>query len=335
VSSIQVSTFTPGSPGIGKVVLERLADPTKAYNANTSNAAFNPYVAVDEAALVIAADQQSATRQIRDDANFWTGRKWGSGAAGDTAPATYTKKIPWFHWPNRPFISAAELALVPTGDASLMLASGTVPSPARKTASLILDAVQVPSRFVGGAQRIGDDTTLRSAATNEEVCTTMLPRWREPGRINVNTVVANPNNTPSQLDNGVWQALLGPGAGSVGGGTNLFLSGQPARSMCDMLALQQSGAAVYEEPLDASLPARGNDEFFRYARSIRLANAATVRSHVFAVWITLRITDTSPAASAPVYRRMFAIVDRSIPVGFTRGETLNVRDTIRLQRFLD
>jgi hypothetical protein len=334
VSSIQVSTFTPGSPGIGKVVLERLADPTKSYNANTSNAAFNPYVAVDEAALVIAADQQSATRQIRDDTKFWTGRQWSPGAAGDTAPATYTKKIPWFHWPNRPFISAAELALVPTGDASLMLASGTVPSPARKSASLILDAVHVPSRFVGGAQRIGTDATLRDAATNEEVCTTMLPRWREPGRINVNTVVANPNNTPSQLDNGVWQALLGPGAGSVGGGTNPFVSGQPARSMGDMLTLQ-SGTAVFYEPPDPALPARDNDEFFRYARAIRLSNAATVRSHVFAVWITLRITDTSPAASAPVYRRMFAIVDRSIPVGFTRGETLNARDTIRLQRFLD
>jgi hypothetical protein len=32
---------------------------------------------------------------------------------------------------------------------------------------------------------------------------------------------------------------------------------------------------------------------------------------------------------------MFAIVDRSIPVGFSKGETLNARDTIRLQRFLD
>jgi hypothetical protein len=83
------------------------------------------------------------------------------------------------------------------------------------------------------------------------------------------------------------------------------------------------------------MPARDDNDFFRYARAIRLSNAATIRSHVFAVWITLRITDTSPAASAPVYRRMFAIVDRSIPVGFAPGETLNVRDTIRLQRFLD
>jgi hypothetical protein len=335
VNSIPVSTFVPGSPGLGKVVLERLADPSKPWESTATKATFNPYIAVDEAALVIAADQASATRQIRDDAAFWTGRQWTAGAAGDTAPAVYAKKIPWFHWPNRPFVGAAELALVPTGDASLMLASGTVPSPARKKSNLILDAVHVPSRFVGGAQRIGDNATLQATATNEEVCTTMLPRWREPGRINVNTVVANPNNAPSQLDNGVWQALLGAGAGSVNGGTNPFLAGQSARSMGDMLALQQSGTGVFYEPEDAALPARNNNEFFRYARAIRLSNDATVRSHVFAVWITLRITDTSPAASAPVYRRMFAIVDRSIPVGFTRGETLNVRDTVRLQRFLD
>jgi len=329
VNAIQAASFVPGSPGLGKVVLERLADPTKAWSATT-----NPYVQVDEAALVIAPEKDAATRQTRDDTRFWTGRRWTSGAPGDTAPRAYGQKVPWFHWPNRPFIGAAELALVPTGDASAMLASGTVPSPARRTSSLILDAVHVPSRFVGSAQRIGDDSLLRSAAASEQICTTMLPRWREAGRINVNTVAANPNNTPAQLDNGVWQALLGPGSGAINGGSNPFAANQPAKSMGDMLTLQ-SGSTVYYEPIDASQPARDDDEFFRFARAIRLSNVATVRSHVFAVWVTLRITDTSAAASAPVYRRMFAIVDRSIPVGFAPGETLNVRDAVRLQRFLD
>jgi hypothetical protein len=215
-----------------------------------------------------------------------------------------------------------------------MLASATAPSPAQKATSLILDAVHVPSRFVGGAQRIGDDALLRAAATNEEVCTTMLPRWREPGRINVNTAVANPGNTPADLNNGVWQALLGPGSAAITSGTNPFATAQPAESMAEMLTLR-SGSTVYYEPATAGLTARDDNEFFRQARAIRLSNVATIRSHVFAIWITVRITDTSPAASAPVYRRMFAIVDRSIPVGFAPGETLNVRDTVRLQRFLD
>lgn len=334
VPSIAAAAFVPGPPGAGTLVLERLADPTKAWENDPTQPDFNPYVEVDRATLAIAPEQQLATRQIRDDSRFWFGRKWNAGAVGNATPQPYGGKIPWLHWPNRPFIGAAELALVPTGDASAMLASGTAPSPAQRAANLIIDAVHVPSRFVGSAQQIGDDALLQSAVTNEKVCTTMLPRWREPGRINVNTAVANPNNTPPELDNGVWRALLGSGSGSIASGTNPFAAGQPAKSMAELLTLR-SGSTVFYEPVNASMPARDDNEFFRYAQAIRLSNVATVRSHVFAVWITLRITDTSPAASAPVYRRMFAIVDRSIPVGFAPGETLNVRDTIRLQRFLD
>jgi len=36
-----------------------------------------------------------------------------------------------------------------------------------------------------------------------------------------------------------------------------------------------------------------------------------------------------------VYHRVFAIVDRSIPVGYNAGEPLNARDVIRLHRFLE
>ena len=334
VPSITAAAFAPGPPGPGTVVVERLADPTKPWENDPAEPKFNPYVEVDRARLKIADDQLTAARHTRADSRFWTQRQWDPGVDGDTTPQPYGSRIPWFHWPNRPFIGAAELALVPTGDASTMLASGTAPSPAQKATSLILDAVHVPSRFVGGAQRIGDDALLRAAATNEEVCTTMLPRWREPGRINVNTAVANPGNTPADLNNGVWQALLGPGSAAINSGTNPFATAQPAESMAEMLTLR-SGSTVYYEPATAGLTARDDNEFFRQARAIRLSNVATIRSHVFAIWITVRITDTSPAASAPVYRRMFAIVDRSIPVGFAPGETLNVRDTVRLQRFLD
>jgi hypothetical protein len=67
----------------------------------------------------------------------------------------------------------------------------------------------------------------------------------------------------------------------------------------------------------------------------RLANCATIRSNMFAAWITVETTDSSPGAPPPVTRRLFAIIDRSIPVGYSQGEDLNVRDTIRLVRYLD
>jgi hypothetical protein len=82
----------------------------------------------------------------------------------------------------------------------------------------------------------------------------------------------------------------------------------------------------------------------------RLANVATVRSHVFAVWITLEVTDTSSHADPPSYHRLFAIVDRSIPLinlstppadrvpiptAFVRGSNTHARNPIRLVRFLN
>jgi hypothetical protein len=86
---------------------------------------------------------------------------------------------------------------------------------------------------------------------------------------------------------------------------------------------------------EAQLYPRDRNPFFAYAQAIRLANTATIRSQVFAVWITVRITDDSPNAPSPVTKRMFAIIDRSIPVGYAPGQDLNVRDTIRLKRYLD
>jgi hypothetical protein len=71
-----------------------------------------------------------------------------------------------------------------------------------------------------------------------------------------------------------------------------------------------------------------------YATAIRLANVATIRSHMFGVWVTLRVRDTSPGG-IDSYHRVFAIIDRSRPVGFAAGRDLNVRDTIRVLRYLD
>ena len=329
--SVTVSTFTAAT-GNTKVVLERLADPTRPKN-DTQGAGYNPYVTVDEATLNVHVDKSTAMmaanpKKQRNQTTLW--KQQFSDASG--APDRLTGRAPWFHWPNRPFASVAELALVPTGDASGMLGTGANASPALNTSNLILDAVQVPSRFDGTSIRVGDDSLLGSVAMNEQVCSTLIPKWREPGRINVNTIAPNTGNASSPaLDDAVWQALVGDAAPNINGGKSPFAGGSVAKTTADLLALG-GGGGVYT---DAPAAPRDNNPLLTYTTAMRVANAATVRSHVFAVWITLKTTDTSAGAAAPTYKRLFAIVDRSIPVGFSKGENLNVRDTVRLKRYLE
>ncbi len=112
---------------------------------------------------------------------------------------------------------------------------------------------------------------------------------------------------------------------------------------------------------------------FRYQLLGRLNSMVTNRSNVYALWITVGNFEAEPwvqtgtMAGQPVndqgltqqeflqihpdgYRlgqeqgsdtgeirrhRAFAIIDRSIPVGFQRGEDLNVEDAILLRRFIE
>jgi hypothetical protein len=131
-------------------------------------------------------------------------------------------------------------------------------------------------------------------------------RWRTPGLVNVNT-----------CDNDTWEAV------SRMGGPNPFTPA-PARRDSDVL-LREGIAFNDGTSVVAYQPDIAN----------QLATAATVRSNVFAIWITLKIHDTSATAGGDRFHRLFAIVDRSIPVGYSPGENLNVADTIRLKRVLE
>ncbi len=156
----------------------------------------------------------------------------------------------------------------------------------------ILEAVGVPSRFT---------STVTAAAGGRN-----LNRWREPGRVNVNT-----------CDQRVWEAAVGPGP-------NPF-RGAPAKSLGDIL-LTMPG--VFSGP--------GQDtKTLNRPLANRLATIATCRSHVFAVWITLELVDSEIRGGAPSLHRLFAIVDRSVPAGFALGQDLNARDTVRLLRYLE
>jgi hypothetical protein len=57
---------------------------------------------------------------------------------------------------------------------------------------------------------------------------------------------------------------------------------------------------------------------------------------VYAVWITIRYLDPAGQEVQPYRRsRAFYIFDRSIPVGYVAGQDWNVRDCIRLKRYID
>ena len=94
--------------------------------------------------------------------------------------------------------------------------------------------------------------------------------------------------------------------------------------------------------------------YFQYQALQRLGNLATNRSNVYAVWVTLGkfqvqrvpISPTNPDGFALVNevgsstgeierKRAFYLIDRSIPVGFKRGENMNVERTILVERILD
>ena len=94
------------------------------------------------------------------------------------------------------------------------------------------------------------------------------------------------------------------------------------------------GGAVLAQDYPANDP-RDLNALLAIAVPNRLANVATVRSQVLAVWVTVEATDTSANASAPVTKRLFAIVDRSLPVGYALGENLTAAQCIRLKRFID
>lgn len=331
------------------VFLERLANPRKPYNAVT-----NPYRTVDEL-KVLPVNRTNAS------ANNWKSFTraqpvWKQPSAAQSISSPTLSKLPatlstWFPWAGRPYVSQAEMALVPPGDASTILRSYETPQakPASSAynvyympTEMLLDATTVPSRFAGSSIHVDRLRALADVGM-DTIPWNQLSRWREPGRVNLNTVVSSTGCSDPRLDNAVWLTVLGSDADVA---TNPFLtSGEAAKSMQDLLTLTPVTSGSTAMYLDRTVTSGSNSSkknrqydlnpAFAYATATRLANVATVRSHVFGVWITLETTDTTAADQAPVYHRVFAIVDRSIPVGYNAGEPLNARDVIRLHRFLE
>jgi hypothetical protein len=283
----------------------------------------------------------------------------------------------WLPWNNRPFISSAELLLVPGDDSVNMLLSYAKPSSTSNGLSgmaassppisqTLFDALAVPTRFAG------IHTTLNSTSADALASSTgiypettpvgQLSSYREPGRVNLNTVTSDD----------VWNAVVaGPltvtgTAASVGDPQPIKtrkaagLTTSPAKNMAELLALSGSSATSLATPvsdveledkngngvLDSGEDTNGNGilDFVRLPKSLnpahelftatRLANTATIRSNVFGVWITLRESIADDPDSIKLHRA-FYIFDRSIPVGFEPGKDHNVWDAVLLRRIIE
>ncbi len=94
--------------------------------------------------------------------------------------------------------------------------------------------------------------------------------------------------------------------------------------------------------------------YFRYEELRRISNLVTTRSNVYAIWITMGYFEVTAGAVDPVHpdgyrltqemgaetgeitrHRAFYIYDRSIPVGYQRGQDLNIEKGILLKRVIE
>lgn len=270
-------------------------------------------------------------------------------------PERFTSdRQPWLHWPNRPYASPAELACVPTtsgfhllklhttGTASStasptfaalpgILESGTATAPwnylytpvtSGSSKPSVFDFVHVPTRFMGNYVTLPvtvSNTTALAAHGLASQPYNHLSLFREPGRININTVQNNDAKT----------ALLGK---------QDFGSNAPTWSSGVAWNWMQAVKQVNTTYADTPQANRNSDlnSFFRYQTAGRISNTVTPRSNVFAVWVTVGYFPVGQSTEdQPLKRhRAFFIYDRSIPVGYDPGKNNNVRDGVLLRRII-
>ena len=295
------------------------------------------------------------------------------------------EKVAWFPWLNRPFVSSVELSLVPSAlveydangqryrsrlledYAGFSTANGwltTLASDASLTEDVLvndlLQATTVPSRFSDLATSAADPLVFSNTGTGLEwLAINHFSSWREPGRVNLNTV----------SDDRVWDATVrrvqrsqmttsSPGDGQdradagFGVGADPSIAPAPAATLLDLYALDAGGSAVFADSGTKGQEPDDNPQLC-CATAGRLANVATNRSNVFAIWVTVGFFECNANGSWPTdannqpvmkelgsdtgevrRHRGFYVFDRSIPVGYVTGRDLNVEDAVRLRRII-
>ena len=201
------------------------------------------------------------------------------------------------------------------------------------------DAVHVPSPFAGSYATLSLGTGTAATTSGSAALAPLgldnrpygqLPTFREAGRVNVNTITGSTT----------WLAVLGTGTQIPTSSGSFTIFNTPAKSFMDVLqkAVSTSGTTFVDSFTEANR-STDNNAYFRYQTVNRVANNVTIRSNVFAVWVTVGFFDSSGNEygydTGAIQRcRGFYIYDRSIPVGFSPGKDYNVRDGIMLRRII-
>jgi hypothetical protein len=201
-----------------------------------------------------------------------------------------------------------------------------------------------------------------------------LSRFRDPGRININTIsdrrvwLAIAHGFPHQSSLAFWERLLASRRGYPAGEepqfpaeiANPFRSSLGADLHFELLGMDKpdveatllrSDSRNPHEPLFGYASTEPYDHsrrnaYFRYQFLRRLGNTVSSHSNVFAVWITVGYFQVEPETGTlaqelnvetgdVVRHRAFYIIDRSIPVAFEPGENHNVDRAILLRRFIE
>lgn len=311
------------------VQLQRLADPTKPYEAVGSGTAPNPYVVLDASDATIGISVGGTVTYGINTRNGWN--TLTTSATSNFAPGitpsfstTWSGTMPWLAWPNRPLVSPAELLLVPgftcfstgtSGTTGLLTNyvppsgtnSGYLPNTGGTSTAdwTALDVFTVPSRFAGTRQTVDlasgspYDTAvpaLHAGLYGNGAGSHQLPSrynqlslGREPGRVNINVIASD----------GVWQPVVQgplPTLSLARSGSTGSLIATPAQTGAAALRLSGSSGSIYTDGT-SSISDADRNPYHRFYTAMRLANTTTIRSHVFGIWVTIRTMETTGPAT--------------------------------------
>jgi hypothetical protein len=278
------------------------------------------------------------------------------------APAS---PFPWLTWHNRPFMNQYELLQVPATSAEDLVLTYRTPAeidagmaaPERPHLLEFVNQTVVPQRRY---HHVLEYTHVRSRFLGSEVYSSAgerIPRYREPGRVNINTI-------PYEA---IWESLWN-GRELSGAAQPSWIprfaevvAERPFRTPPDMVGdwtqhrfLRDFASNTPPFSTGAAFPHSNfphyNGEihsYHRYAALNRLGNLITTRSNVFAVWVTVGYFEVDAAPPGVAVQELgletgeverhrgFYVIDRSVPVGYEPGENHNVDRAIVLRRFIE
>ena len=364
--------------------LQRLADPERDHNSET-----NPYITVDsmivdltvtnartsESEAGVSGNRPSTivSRQREKKAYFWeqdssSTAEAATGGGGEFShsfskdnpmPADSAQTVTWFGWINRPAVSPFELMNVTNLCASELLYCYEPTDEAagfEKTFGYLPKFTENKRREIFGYLRIPSPQTVTPMVLNREnidgvrhtdgtvdVPFAFYSMYRDPGRINLNTIPsyrvlgALLDKTITQSDfSSKWPNTVQ----------------NPFRSIAEVTSQSVLQSSDFLQFLTSDSTSTLEDPASR-VNLYRLANLATTRSNVYAVWIVMGFFEVDENGNIPANNlvdleeieigintgeakryRAFYLIDRSIPVGFEYGKNHNAEKVIMLKRML-